>query len=86
MDEECFVLHGLEPLHRHIVEFYYLLENWVSPRLAVSPTPRVKISYAAEQQVMERIGKLSALPAEWRPTDAEQLANFQKHRANGLGT
>lgn len=81
MDGECFVLQGLNPLHRHLADFDYLLENWVSPRLAVSPTPRVKLSQAAEQQVNERVGRLSALPADWRPTDAEQLAFFQKQRA-----
>jgi len=61
MDGECYVLQGLNPLHRHIADFDYLLENWVSPRLAVSPAPRVKLSHAAEKQIAERSGKLSPL-------------------------
>jgi hypothetical protein len=59
MDGQCFVLQGLNQLHCHIADFDYLLENWVSPRLAVSPTPRVKLSDTAAQQVIERLGKLS---------------------------
>lgn len=68
MDGQCYVLQGLNALHYHIADFDYLLANWVSPRLAVSPAPRVKLSNAAEQQVLERIKKLSPLPSDWRPT------------------
>jgi len=71
MDGQCYVLQGLNALHCHIADFDYLLENWVSPRPAVSPTPRVKLSHAVEQQVMERLGKLAALPSDWRPTEPE---------------
>lgn len=60
MDGQCFVLQGLNALHGHIVDFDYLLTNWVSPRPAVSPGPRVKLSPAAEQHIGERIQKLSA--------------------------
>jgi hypothetical protein len=60
MDEQCFMLQGLNPLHFHIADFDYLLENWVSPQLAVSPAPRVKLSYTAESQIAERIGKLAS--------------------------
>lgn len=81
MDGVCYVLQGLNALHCSIADLDYLLENWVSPRLAVSPTPRVKLAHAVEQQVMERLGKLSALPTDWAPTNPEQLALFQKQRA-----
>ncbi|HBI45214.1 MAG TPA: hypothetical protein DDY78_20515 [Planctomycetales bacterium] len=80
MDGMCYVLPGLNPLHCHLADLGYLLENWVSPRLSVSPAPRVRLSHAAEQQVMERIGKLSALPADWRPNDPEQRALFPRQR------
>jgi len=80
MDGQCYVLQGLNPLHCYIADFDYLLENWVSPRLAVSPAPRVKLSQAVEQKISERLDKLSALPADWRPSDPEQLAIFQKQR------
>jgi hypothetical protein len=80
MDGECFVLEGLNRLHFHIADFDYLLSNWVSPRLSVSPTPRVRLSDAEEQKVIERLGTLSALPTDWRPKDPEQLAFFEKQR------
>ena len=80
MDGQCYVLQGLNPLHCHIADFDYLLENWVSPRLAVSPSPRVRLSSEVERQVLERLGKLSALPADWRPSNPEQLAFLQKQR------
>jgi hypothetical protein len=81
MDGECFVLHGLNSLHRHMADFDYLLENWVRPRMAVSPTPRVKLSQTTEQQVNERVSKLEPLPANWRPADPEQLVFFQTQQA-----
>ncbi len=81
MNGQCFELQGLSFLHYYIADFDYLLENWVSPRAAVSPAPRVKLSDAVEQQIIERLGNLSALPSDWRPTDPEQLACFQKQKA-----
>lgn len=82
MDGQCYVLQGLNPLHCHIADFDYLLENWVSPRPAVSPTPRVRLSQEVEYKVNERLGELSALPADWRPSDPEQLAFFERQRAH----
>jgi len=64
MDGQCYVLQGLNALHCHIADFDYLLENWVSPRPAVSPAPRVKLSNAVEKQVLERLEKLSALAGD----------------------
>src|SRR5206468_2270121 len=43
MDGYCYMLQGLNMLHCYIADFDYLLTNWVSPRLAVSPAPRVKM-------------------------------------------
>ncbi len=80
MNGLCFVLQGLDALHYHLADFHFLLENWVSPRLAVSPAPRVKLPDAAKQQIRERLDKLPALPSDWRPTDARQLALFKKQR------
>ena len=82
LDGMCYSLQGLNPLHCHLADFDYLLENWVSPQLAVGPAPRVKPSQAALEQIMERIGKLPALSADWRPNDPEQLAFFQRQRGS----
>ncbi len=37
MDRERSVLRGLDALHYRVADLDYLLENWVSPCLAVSP-------------------------------------------------
>jgi hypothetical protein len=55
----------LESLHYCIAALEYSLENWVSPRLAVGPGPRLKLSEAAEQQARERLKLCSD---ELRPT------------------
>jgi hypothetical protein len=81
MNWQCFELQGLHALHYFVADFDYLLENWVRPQLSVSPSPRVKISGAAEQQISERIGKLPSLASDWRPTDQEHLVRFQNQRA-----
>ena len=78
MNWQCFELQGLSSLHYFVADFDYLLDNWVSPRLSVSPSPRVKISGAAEQQIVEQIGKLSPLPSDWRPINQEHPSTFQK--------
>ena len=78
---ECFELQNLDALHYRIADFDYLLENWVSPRLSAGPAPRVKLPDAAEQQIIERLEKLPALPSNWRPTNPEQLTFFQKKKA-----
>jgi hypothetical protein len=67
MDGQWYVLRGLNPLHCHIADFDYLLENWVSPRLAVTPAPRLKLSQEAEQQIRERLGQLTASPTDSCP-------------------
>ncbi len=80
MNWQCFELQELNWLHYFVADFGYLLENWVSPKLSVSPSPRVKISGTAEKQIVERVGKLSPLPSDWRPIDQEQLTMFQRER------
>jgi hypothetical protein len=78
---ECFELQGLDALHYHIADFDYLLENWVKPRLAVSPAPRVPLSEATASEVAQRLPSLPPLPSDWRPSEAEQLVFFQRQRA-----
>jgi hypothetical protein len=80
MNGQCFEPQGLEALHYYVADFDYLLENWVSPRPAVSPAPWVKLPDAAARQVAESLDKLPALPSDWRPTDPTQVAIFQKQK------
>ena len=81
MNGWCCELHGPNLLHHHMADLYYLRENWASPRLSVSPAPRVQLSQATEQEIAKRLETLSPLPADWQPSDPEQLAIFRKHRA-----
>jgi hypothetical protein len=60
MNFRCFELGGLNSLHYYCADLSFLLNNWVSPKRSVSPAPRVKLTEAAEKQIMERLGKLSA--------------------------
>lgn len=85
LDGQCYLLQGLNPLHCHIADFDYLLENWVSPRLAVSPAPRMSLSQAAEQQVLERLGKLSALASAGQPNDGEPPSSPNSVPNKGVG-
>ncbi|MFO0927292.1 MAG: hypothetical protein U0736_09665 [Gemmataceae bacterium] len=62
MDGQCFVLLGLNDLHFLIADIDYLLENWVTPRRAVSPAPRTKLTRETERQVADRLTQLATLP------------------------
>lgn len=81
LDGYCFVLQGLNELHCYIADLDYLLENWVSPRPAVSPAPRVRLAQEVEQQISEQLKTLAPLPSDWQPTNPEQLAVFRKLKA-----
>ena len=80
MCEMCGELNGLDPLQSNILHFDYLLDNWVSPRLAVNPAARVTVPDEAGRQIVDNLKKLSRLPREWKPTDPVQLKLFQRHR------
>lgn len=81
MDGECFELGDLDDLHYQVADFDYLIENWVKPRLAIAPSPRIPIPEAAATEIAERLRKLAPLPSGWRPTDPDQLIFFQKQRS-----
>jgi hypothetical protein len=81
LHEQCYELEGLDQLHYQIASLTYLLNNWVSPKLAVGPAPRVHLSDAVREEAIENLKKLSPLPPDWQPTDPEQLAIFMKQHA-----
>ena len=73
-DDVCGELEGLSHLHSYVAKFDYLLDNWVSPRLAVGPAARVEIPNEAAREIRERLTKLAPLPADWLPGDLGQTA------------
>ena len=75
----CFELKDLDRLHFHIADFDYLLENWVSPRLATAPGARVNVPDAAAQEIIQSLGTLPGLPDDWVPSDPIQLDLFREH-------
>ena len=74
----CYSLQGLDRLYCHVNELEVLLAHWVTPQLAVGPTPRVKISEETERLIKERLAKLQPLPSDWRPADLDQVVFFRK--------
>ena len=57
--EACGPLAGLDDLHWHISNFEYMLRNWVTPKLAVAPGPRVSVPDAAANEIRESLRVLS---------------------------
>jgi hypothetical protein len=60
----CYELQELNALHFHFADLSYLLEHWVTPQLAVSPAPRVRLPEAVKAQALERLARLPAAPIE----------------------
>lgn len=80
LEGPCYFFEGLNALHRHMQDLQDLLREWVSPRLAVGPAPRVKIPEETRRLIAERLLELQPLPSDWTPTDPEQLAFFRKQQ------
>lgn len=75
---ECFELADLNELHYRIASLDYLQAHWVSPQPSVAPAPRITLSGEAGRQIRERLAILPPLPPEWRPSDPEQIALYEK--------
>lgn len=58
LDGECFELENLNALHHHVFDLDFLVDNWVKPRLAVSPAPRVAIPPATHAEIAERLSQM----------------------------
>ena len=52
----------LTQLEYQLASMTYLLNNWVSPRIAVGPSPRVKMSEAARAEITANLLSLEPLP------------------------
>ena len=57
LQHECFP-QGLDKLKDQILDFHYILENWVSPQLSVSPAPRIVLPEALNAKIRERLKEI----------------------------
>ena len=78
----CYMLDGQAVLQSALWDMYRLLENWVTPRLAVGPSARqgLALTPAASEEVRRRIEALPPLPTNWRPSDPRQQRQFDRLR------
>ena len=72
LDEQCALESAIWNLGR-------LRDNWVTPKLAVSPSARQQISPTADTCL--RIASLPALPKDWEPSNADQRSLFRRIRS-----
>jgi hypothetical protein len=75
----CYMLDGQVVLQSALWDLYHLLQNWVTPKLAVGPSARqgLALSPAADEEARRRIESLSPLPSDWQPLDPRQRRQFR---------
>jgi hypothetical protein len=78
----CYTLEGKAALQSALWELSNLLNNWVTPSLAVGPSARHKVVMSPEEaaDIRRRIEALPPLPSDWQPTDAQQRDLLRKMR------
>lgn len=81
-ERECYELEGCRRLEAALWHMQGLLENWVTPKLAVGPTARqgLPLGPAEAEEARRRIAALPPLPADWEPTDPRLRAMHRKLR------
>jgi len=72
------VLDGRVALQSALFLLNQLLAGWVTPRLAVGPSARVRLPQEGPlaDEIRRRIQELPPLPADWRPSDPRQQRFF----------
>lgn len=78
----CYVLDGKAALRSALLGVQQLLVEWVTPKLAVGPSARRKLTLkpAVSEEVRRRIASLPPLPPDWQPADARQQRQYKKLR------
>ncbi len=82
LETPCFVLSGLSLLKGAISDLEFLMNNWVTPKPSVAPSPRHGIC-ADEQSadaVCEKVQSLAKLPPTWEPINPQQQQMFRIFR------
>ncbi len=80
----CYVLDGRAALGAAVWDLYRLLNDWVTPKLAVGPAARGGLVFSpkAAEEARRRADALPPLPADWQPGDPRQQARFRKLRGH----
>lgn len=78
----CYELENRRLLEAALWHMQGLLDNWVTPKLAVGPMARqgLPLSEAAAEEARRRVASLPPLPADWEPTDPHMRAIHRKLR------
>jgi len=78
----CYELDAQVVLESVLWHLHLLLDNWVTPRLAVGPGARQGLSFDEEKraETSRRVEALKPLPRDWRPSDRKLRARFEKFR------
>ena len=76
------ILDGHDALQSALWELDRLIHPWVSPKLAVGPGDRNRLTLSREEleKVRQRIASLPPMPANWEPSDPHQRARFRRGR------
>ena len=80
-ETDCFLLDGRAKLGAALWTLSELMNPWVSPRLAVGPAARRKLSIdTSSDEFKSRIASLKPRPKDWMPRDKEQAARYKAIR------
>jgi hypothetical protein len=81
----CYVLDGQAALQAALWNLEKLLKKWVTPKLAVSPSARQRITFsdAEAAEVKRRMDALPPLPVDWQPADPKQQQQLKMLQRNG---
>ncbi|HET6573672.1 MAG TPA: hypothetical protein VFG68_08740 [Fimbriiglobus sp.] len=83
-EASCYSLDGQDALRSALWDLYLLLDNWVTPKLAVGPAARLRpvLDPAEVEDARRRIEALPSLPADWQPGDLGQQKIYRKLKSS----
>lgn len=76
--------HSLDEENRLCAVIYdmdWILQNWVSPKLAVGPSARRVLKPELVEAARRRVAALKPLPKDWKPYGEDQQKMYQKLRS-----
>jgi hypothetical protein len=77
----CYTLDEGRHLTYALFWLDYLRDNWRTPRLAVGPSARRKLSPENIAKAKEKLASLPSLPKDWEPSNLDQRVRLHKIRS-----